>query len=257
MYYNQNDYPHVPYPAPGYESATVKSGGCGVCCGATVLSFFGEDFEPEDMAYIFIKRGARVPGGTDMRIACNIVAELAGATVTTSSSEAELTACLQRGGIAIANVDGDAGEKGVFSTAGHYICIVGLRENGDFLIFDVGDYPSKYTSSYRATLIKREGELLRCSRETLDMDTRHRVPNYYLFTKSEEDTELTYEQFKKFMLQYEAEKKALDVSTWASEAWDWAKSLKILDGTMPQSPLTREQAALVIFRMLGGLRGEQ
>ena len=28
---NQNDYASIPYPAPGYEKATIKSSGCGVC----------------------------------------------------------------------------------------------------------------------------------------------------------------------------------------------------------------------------------
>ena len=34
---NQNDYGHLAYPAPGYEKATVKSGGCGLCAAVNAI----------------------------------------------------------------------------------------------------------------------------------------------------------------------------------------------------------------------------
>jgi len=38
-------------------------------------------------------------------------------------------------------------------------------------------------------------------------------------------------------------------SVWAREAWDWCKREKIFDGTMPKDNITREQVAVIIFRL--------
>ena len=185
-YYNQNDYGSIPYPGPTAPNATIKSGGCGVCCIATVLSFFGfneSEHQPPELSKTFRNRGARVAGGTDMHKAAKIVCELGGLVCTTTSSEIELTAHLKSGGIAIANVGGNrSGYTGVFSTEGHYICVVGL--SGDnYQIYDVGDYSAKYNSSYRQSKVVRSGKLLLCTPAVLHKDTENRTPNYYLFSK--------------------------------------------------------------------------
>ena len=38
-------------------------------------------------------------------------------------------------------------------------------------------------------------------------------------------------------------------SSWAQEAWKKAKEAGLFDGSAPQAPMTREQAALVFQRM--------
>lgn len=59
----------------------------------------------------------------------------------------------------------------------------------------------------------------------------------------------TYEMFKEYAKRYEAEVRDLPVSEWANKNWDKAVKAKILDGTMPKSPLTREQLATVLNRL--------
>ena len=39
------------------------------------------------------------------------------------------------------------------------------------------------------------------------------------------------------------------VSDWAKEAWEAAVAAGVFDGTKPQAPLTREQAAAVLDRL--------
>jgi len=39
-------------------------------------------------------------------------------------------------------------------------------------------------------------------------------------------------------------------SSWAKEAWEWAKKEGILDGTKPKDPVTREQLAVVLQKVL-------
>jgi hypothetical protein len=68
--------------------------------------------------------------------------------------------------------------------------------------------------------------------------------------KYEEDDNMTYDDFKKFMAQYEREKQILPASTWAAPVWTKAVSKNLVDGTMPQAPLTRE-AGIVLFDRLG------
>ena len=187
-YYNQHNFPHVPYPSSDLPNATVKSGGCGVCCAATILSFFGfneSKHQPPELSKTFRNRGARVAGGTDMHKAAQIACELGNLEYVTTSSETELTAHLKAGGAAIANVGGNrSGYTGVFSTSGHYICVLGL--SGDkYKIFDVGDYNGKYSSTYRKSKVTTSGVLLLCTPDVLHKETENRTPNYYLFKRKE------------------------------------------------------------------------
>ena len=62
---NQNDFASVPYPAKGYEKATVKSGGCGVCAAVMAVgAVCGASVSVRGMAQYAQSWGARVPGGT-------------------------------------------------------------------------------------------------------------------------------------------------------------------------------------------------
>ena len=65
---NQNAYGGLSYPAPGYLSATVKSGGCGVCAAVNAVgALTGKSVQVREMRDLAIRCGARVPGGTDMK----------------------------------------------------------------------------------------------------------------------------------------------------------------------------------------------
>jgi len=234
MYYNQNNYAHVPYPAPGYEKATVKSGGCGVCCAAMVVEgLTGGSFPPEQAAAFAIKSGARVSGGTDFRVLGKALAKAYGLTLTCSSDAAELTAHLCRGGWAVVNVGGDrAGHIGVFSNAGHYIVARGM-EGGSIVLWDPGNYSGKYRRAGREGVTVRGNDLL-AAPALVDGDAANRSPRYYLFAKKEETA---------------AEKKLDAPSPWAAEAWQLAIQAGLLDGTAPQQFLTREQLAVVLQRL--------
>ena len=39
-------------------------------------------------------------------------------------------------------------------------------------------------------------------------------------------------------------------SSWAKEAWEWAKKEGFLDGTRPKDPVTREELAVVLQRLV-------
>ena len=65
----------------------------------------------------------------------------------------------------------------------------------------------------------------------------------------EEDNQmLSYEQFKAYMDRWMKEQEEKGPNDWHKADWEAAKDAGIFDGTMPQAPLTREQASTVLQR---------
>lgn len=65
-YFNQNDYPGIPYPSTTHPNATIKSGGCGVVCYAMVHSeLLDPTYNPIKASQDSISGGYRAPEGTD------------------------------------------------------------------------------------------------------------------------------------------------------------------------------------------------
>ena len=61
-----------------------------------------------------------------------------------------------------------------------------------------------------------------------------------------------YEMFLQAMAKYTKNLESKEVSAWAKEDWERAVEAGLFDGSMPQAPLTREQAAAIIARMEAG-----
>ena len=79
-------------------------------------------------------------------------------------------------------------------------------------------------------------------------------PKYGTSTKpKEEDEMLSYEQFKDYMGQFQTEQAKKEQSTWSAEqgTWSAAQDGGLLDGTRPQSNVTREELAAALMRMNG------
>lgn len=78
---------------------------------------------------------------------------------------------------------------------------------------------------------------------------RYGRPDYSLV---EEEEEVTYEQFKDFMKQYEEELEAAQPSSWSKNARAWAEKLGLIKGTLGKmrykSHMTREEFAEVLYR---------
>lgn len=69
------------------------------------------------------------------------------------------------------------------------------------------------------------------------------------FKKRLEVEEVTQEQLSSMMDVWLAQNREKPVSDWAKPAWEKATAAGIFDGTAPQNPLTREQAAQVLDRL--------
>ena len=173
---NQNAYGGLSYPAPGYPSATVKSGGCGVCAAVNAVgALTGKSVSVKAMRDLAISCGARVSGGTDMKKLTQQLCKTYGLKCVQSNHLSELTAHLKAGGVAICNTAG----RGMFSTGGHYVVALGFL--GDKLcLADPGLYVGKYATARRRAAVQVSGDLLLTDAATLDADCVGRWPRYYL-----------------------------------------------------------------------------
>jgi len=173
---NQNAYRDLSYPAPGYPSATIKSGGCGVCAAVNAVgALTGKSVPVSVMRDLAVSCGARVSGGTDMKKLTGQLCKTYGLKCIQSNSLAQLIAHLKDGGVAICNTAG----RGMFSTGGHYVVALGFL--GDRLcVADPGLYTGKYATARRRTAVQVSGDLLLTDAATLDADCVGRWPRYYL-----------------------------------------------------------------------------
>lgn len=78
-------------------------------------------------------------------------------------------------------------------------------------------------------------------------DIDYAYKDYPALTSGEDD--ISQEEFEKMLSVYEEKRNKKPVSEWAVKSWLKAYSNQILDGTMPQAPVTREQVAAVLDRL--------
>lgn len=176
---NQNEYASLAYPAKGYESATVKSGGCGVCASANAIgALTGKCIPVQVLRDLAVSGGARVSGGTDMKQMVTLICRDYRLKWRQTNSIYELQQHLKQGGVAICNASG----RGMFSTGGHYITALGIL-GGKICIADSGMYVGKYSSAKRRAAVTVSGDLIFASAATLDADCVGRWPRYYLLSK--------------------------------------------------------------------------
>lgn len=176
---NQNEYAHLTYPAPGYSTATIKSGGCGVCAAVNAVgALTGKCVPVRVMRDLAQNGGARVSGGTDMRRLISLVCTQYQLKCTQTSSIAELQNHLKKGGVAICNAAG----RGMFSSGGHYIVALGFL-SGKICLADSGMYIGKYNTAKRRASVTVSGDLIFAAPAVLDADCVGRRPRYYLLSK--------------------------------------------------------------------------
>ncbi len=91
-----------------------------------------------------------------------------------------------------------------------------------------------------------------CPHRTLDMGWERFL---CVVKKYLEGDNMDYEKFREYMDRYHRELEARTVSDWAKDTWGWAEDNGLLDGSSPRAPLTREQAAMVLYRVLSPREG--
>ena len=196
----QRNFPNVPYPSAALPNATIKSGGCGACCGLMIVeNLTAARWKMADWAKWVRGTGARVNGGTNMAVLGKAIAKKYDLDFRTNNSEAELAACLKAGGLAVANNCRAYGSwRGLFSTGGHFVVVLGLS-GGKYIVSDPDWYDGKYNGSsslskWRAARLTRSGKYLLVDAANLHKATVNASPNYYLFMPSDKPTVRTKDE---------------------------------------------------------------
>lgn len=241
LHTNQNKFPHIPYPSTANPKATVLTGGCGPCAALMIV----ENLTPsrylmKDWIAWVISAGARVSGGTNMHTLAAAMAERFGFAVTKTTSEVDLAAHLRAGGMAVGNCGGAYGDwRGLFSTAGHFIAIVGITNDGHFIVLDPNWTANKFTnqsnalSRWRSQRAKQgPGSIVYVEAEYLHADTKTRTPSYYLFSlpsgkpaNKKEETEVAKKIYKTLA----------EVPAWARKIVEVEMAIGVLKGASPDS----------------------
>ena len=154
-YYNQTNYPHVPYPTLtdlpelGRSDTTVRDAGCGLCASCMVVeNMTGREFPLIDCLELSINVNANHSPGTDLTVLGPYIAERFDLDLVITDDPELLRAHLKKGYMAVACSAGDRPEEdyiGVFSHGGHFIAVVGIEEDGEHItVLDPSLMPDKY-----------------------------------------------------------------------------------------------------------------
>lgn len=142
VYFNQADsrWANHKYPSKALPNATIKSGGCGATASAMIISSLTDKtIYPNVLGDIFVQKGIRVNGGTDVNKAAKYIAENYNLEYKKVNSDDELINYIANGYVAMISVYGGS----VFSTGGHIVFICGY-ENGLIQVHDPYLYNNKF-----------------------------------------------------------------------------------------------------------------
>ena len=171
----------IPYPSSAHPKATIASSGCGVCSSLMVL--LNSTSYPRTLkwwAKRLIKAGARKAEGTDMGIVADMMCDRYGFTCVRTKDISLLKKHLEKGYKAVLH----EGEKGYFSTGGHFVCAAGITKDGKAIVLDPYYYKGKWKQTVNGinrskhfTYNSKTHELY-CNFNTIQRDRRG---YYYLF----------------------------------------------------------------------------
>ena len=244
------------YKSISYGSNSIYNSACGPASLCNALQALGlADVSIPTMCQLAVSCGARVDGGTVMATLLRAAAPKYHFRYRTTSKNAELMAHLKAGGVAILH---NGSRYKLFSNSGHFVAAV-AASGSTITVLDSYWYGGKYTaSSIRRNYVSvvQKGviktSLTQCGKATID-----RSPSYYLISReviTDKNTgkdvdDMTEAEVRKIIDQVAEEKAMKAVSSWAKDFFAAATTAGILDGTMPQAPLTREQFSVVLGKL--------
>ena len=169
----------IPYPHSKRPNATIASSGCGVCSALMVLmNSTTNTLTLEEMTQKMLDYGCRIPSGSDMKKAAQMLEEDYGITWEITDDNNKLREHLKKGYLAVANV----GKIPLFSfTGGHFIVVAGLLDDDNVIIFDPNTREGKYGTGIRKDIhYNSENNEVYTTFDVLRSDSQYGC--YYLFT---------------------------------------------------------------------------
>lgn len=253
----QTNYPNTAYNWKGGSGKTIYLSGC---CPASVrnilVNLCGTKTTIKDMCALAISCGARVNGGTVPGMLLSAAkSKYDGFTYQYTTSDSKARTHAASGGMCLCHT---TGSNKVFSNSGHFVAMV--KASGNCVtIIDPFITSKKWALYDRPKLVNTDtGQtgVVTVTKATSDASFNY----YYLITKVADKTterntdDMTETEVRKIIDQVAEEKAKKAVSSWAKDAFAAATKAGILDGTMPQGPVTREQLAQVFVNagLIGG-----
>lgn len=187
---NQRRYSYIPYPQlmdqpdnPYGKNGTVRSGGCGLCSTCMVIDqLTTEEFSVRECTELSIATGANHGDGTDMHILGPVVAEKFNLDFWKTNDINEVVKALHNGSRVIATVTAKSkGNKGIFTSGGHYITLVSANENDEICVLDPSWTSKKFRKWVNAGLVRTEGSFVYVTPEVLHAETNPNWTTYFIF----------------------------------------------------------------------------
>lgn len=144
-------------------------------------------FPPEISAAFARKVGARVSGGTDMKILSKALTKSFKLEVYENNDIFDLINSLKMGYMAVVNASGNrTGYTGLFSDSGHYVVAACFDNDKQKIgVLDPGYYTGKFNKTGRKGKVEIIGNICYVSPDNLDKDATGKNPKYYIFKKAE------------------------------------------------------------------------
>ncbi len=172
----------IPYPHKAHPDGTISSSGCGVCSALMIVqNSTTYEVTLEEMAQKMLDYGCRISSGSDMKRTAQLLEENYGITCEITDDNAKLKEHLEKGYFAVANV----GKIPLFSfTGGHFVAVMGVKEDGNVIIFDPNVREGKYGEGVRKDIhYNSENNEVYTSFDVLRSDSWYGC--YYLFTPTQ------------------------------------------------------------------------
>lgn len=183
MFYNQNDYPAVPYPYRDDPHNTIAAAGCGLCaCCMVVEALTGCTYTPPEAAELALSVGARIQEGSDMSLLAPAICEKFGLHYELTNDAGRTLQFLQsRRGLAVAHPGGDRpGWVGVFTDTSHFIVLAGA-EGSTVKVWDPMLQPGRYDKPGRREKVRLDGVDAYADINVIAKDCENKTPSYTLF----------------------------------------------------------------------------
>ena len=182
MFYNQNDYPDVPYPWRDRPNDSIADAGCGLCaCCMIVEALTGKTYTPPEAAKLALAVGARDAGGSDISLLAPAVCGIFRLHYELTNDAGRVLQFLQDGrGMVVANPGGDReGWVGVFTDTGHYI-VLAAAQGREIKVWDPMLRPGRYDKEGRRGKARVEGNDAFADIAVIAKDCDNRTPAYTL-----------------------------------------------------------------------------
>ena len=196
---NQRRYSYIPYPQctdqpddPYGKNGTVRSGGCGLCSTCMIVDHLTtEELSVRECTELSIATGANHGDGTDMHILGPVVAEKFNLDFKKTNDIEEVVKALHNGGGVVATVTAHCeGNKGIFTSFGHYIALVAADENDEITVLDPSWRAKKFNKWVKAGLVREEGNVLYVTPEVLHAETNPKWTTYFIFSRKKRTPDL-------------------------------------------------------------------